>query len=222
VRLILRIYDALAQMAAHQIIIDSPALASYVLPVFRKKMHYVAYSGDHVPPKSGEKIEGPKYGLTICRIEPENNLETTIAGFLKSNLPRYIIIGNWNHSAFSRALREKYAGEPRLQFLDPIYDQSLIARYRENCTIYFHGHSVGGTNPSLVEMLFYACPILCFDCSFNRHTAGKNAKYFSSAENLASVVNETLAEEPAPRHPETLVQYTKKRIAEQYIEFCLH
>jgi glycosyltransferase involved in cell wall biosynthesis len=219
-RLVLRVFDACAQLAAHTIIIDSPALAKYIFPGFQSKTRYVPYSGDHV--KRLEKINdgSPAYALTICRIEPENNLEMLIDGMLASNLPKYIIIGNWEHSAFSRALRQKHAQNKRIETIDPIYDSNLIAEYRENCVAYLHGHSVGGTNPSLVEMLFYDCQILCFDCEFNRHTAGGMAGFFNSVMQLTHSIDEVIGGKNF-RTQTPLLHYTKKRIAEQYVEFSL-
>ncbi|MDP0964761.1 glycosyl transferase, partial [Klebsiella pneumoniae] len=97
---------------------------------------------------------------------------------------KYTIVGNWNHSDYARTLRLRHSHEPRLRFLDPIYDPLKLAELRAGCEFYLHGHSVGGTNTSLVEMLFYDCSILCFDVDFHRRTAGGEASYFASAKDL--------------------------------------
>jgi hypothetical protein len=128
--------------------------------------------------------------LTICRIEPENNISMLIEGALKSGIKLYVIIGNWTNSAYGRDLKEIYYPNPRLALLNPIYDSGILSFFRESCSVYIHGHSVGGTNPSLVEMLFYDCRILCFDVPFHRETAGSCAQYFSSVEELATLLSE--------------------------------
>lgn len=213
-RLLLRLFDAVAQYCAHVVIYDNPALRKFVLDSCQAKAVCIGYSGDHVirvPGVNRDKFQA----LTICRIEPENNLGMLIEGALLSPLVYYTIIGNWAQSEYGRALRERYAKEPRLSLLDPIYDAQQLAVLRESCAVYLHGHSVGGTNPSLVEMLFYDCAILCFDVAFNRETAGDCAGYFSSANDLAQLDAAHL-----PGLGDRMAQrlgYTRTHIADQYL-----
>ena len=138
-----------------------------------------------------------------------------IDGALLTPLENYTIVGNWKQSDYGRVLRERYANEPRLSLLDPIYDAQQLAMLRESCAVYLHGHSVGGTNPSLVEMLFYDCAIVCFDVAFNRETAGDCAGYFSSAADLAMLDAASL-----PGLGDRIVRrlsYTRSHIADQYL-----
>jgi hypothetical protein len=176
----------------------------------------VAYSADHVLRKPGVGLE-EKTALTICRIEPENNIELLIMGGLASQLVRYTIIGNWNNSSYGKALKAKYASETKLQLLDPIYDIDKLVNYREACAYYLHGHSVGGSNPSLIEMLPYDCHILCYDCGFNKETAGSDAQYFSSPEDLAALIDLSLTK-PHPGSRIIQERYTKKYIAAEFIQ----
>jgi glycosyltransferase involved in cell wall biosynthesis len=185
---LLRVFDMLAQVFSHRIIYDNPALAEFVLKGCLKKASCVAYSGDHIL-RRPEIQQQTGTALTICRIEPENNIQMVIEGALASKLQRYSIVGNWSHSEYGRELYGRYSGEPRLALLNPIYDPQALAALREACGTYIHGHSVGGTNPSLVEMLFYDCRLVCFDCSFNRYTADTAAEYFGSAGDLAILLN---------------------------------
>jgi len=211
---VLRLFDWLAQRCAHHIVYDNPALLPFVLPGCRGKASYIAYPGDHILrlPEEGCR---PGTALTICRIEPENNLDMLISGALASSLRLYTVIGNWNASEYGRELRRRHAQESRLALLDPDYDAESVARHRERCHLYIHGHSVGGTNPSLVEMMFYDATILCFDCAFNRETANDRALYFSDAATLASTINESLAQ---PRRRWTSpTSFTADRIAQAYI-----
>lgn len=187
-RALLWLLDTLAQTFAHVVIYDSEGLRKYLRPAAASKSCCIAYPGDHVLRLPGSRpVAGS--ALTICRIEPENNLELMITGFLGSSLSSYTIIGNWSHSAYARALRARFSDEPRLHLLDPIYDATTLAEHREGCAIYLHGHSVGGTNPSLVEMLFYDCDILCLDVTFNRHTAGDCAQYFADKQSLTILLD---------------------------------
>ena len=219
-RLLLKALDVLAQKFAHTIIYDNLGLRPYLLDSVQKKAICIAYSGDHVLHLE-DVSASPDTALTICRIEPENNLEILIEGALLSRLQKYTIVGNWNHSPYARQLRQRYADESRLALMDPIYDTDRLARLRTTCGVYIHGHSVGGTNPSLVEMLFYDCHILCFDVEFNRHTAAETARYFRDPLALKSLIDETL-ECAAPLRQAVRKRFTATAIAHQYLGAMLH
>lgn len=218
-RLLLRLLDSLAQISAHHVIYDSEALRGFLLSGIDRKASCIAYPGDHVQRLENVSIK-PGTALTVCRIEPENNLELLIEGALLSNIESYTIVGNWEHSQYSRDLRNRYSNNRRLNLLDPIYDPHKLAILRESCGFYIHGHSVGGTNPSLVEMLFYDCSLLCFDVPFNRKTAGNCASYFKTPESLASALN-------TPTHVDIGVRsdfrerYTAKLISARYIDAAI-
>jgi glycosyltransferase involved in cell wall biosynthesis len=95
-----------------------------------------------------------------------------------------VIVGTWNDSQYGRDLRHRYDGVPHLHLLDPIYDQRRLNALRSGCVVYVHGHSVGGTNPSLVEAMAFSLPILAFDVVYNRATTEDRAMYFSDSESL--------------------------------------
>lgn len=214
-RALLRAFDYLAQKFSHHIIYDNEALFDFLVPNAKLKASCIAYPGDHVerlptiPNDAGT-------ALTICRIEPENNLEVLIEGFLDSKLSKYTIVGNWDHSEYSRNLRRRYTNEKRLLLVDPVYDSRILAQLRESCQFYLHGHSVGGTNPSLVEMLFYDCAILCYDVKFNRNTAKDCAKYFRTPQSLSELLNGEISVDLQKR---SLIRelYTAKLISYRYL-----
>jgi hypothetical protein len=187
-RRLLKWFDEFAQRCSHVVIYDNAALRPFLSPGARRKSHMIAYPGDHVLRVNGA-VAHRRWALTICRIEPENNVSMLIQGALASRLERYTVIGNWRGSSYGRDLRARYADEPRLRLMDPVYDPVALAEHREAAGVYLHGHSVGGTNPSLVEMLFYDSRILCFDVAFHRETAGDCAEYFQDAAMLASLLD---------------------------------
>lgn len=210
---LLKAFDSLAQRFSDSVVYDNAALKEYLIPSAVHKAHMIPYPGDYVSVMS---LERDRSALTICRIEPENNVEMLIEGFLASRLDQYFFVGNWNASDFGRSLRKKYAGEKRLSLLDPIYDLDLLAEMRSRCGYYIHGHSVGGTNPSLVEMLFYDCNIYCFDVSFHHETAGDDVEYFSSAAGLSAALNElrTISKDRQLLRK----RYTREVIVNQYMD----
>lgn len=219
-KIILRAFDYLAQKFSSTVIYDNESLSGYVIKSARNRAVQIGYSGDHVRRLVNYKMVDST-ALTICRIESENNIELLIEGFLKSNLKNYTIVGNWSNSEYGRELRSRYINEVRLELLDPIYDPIRLAELRECCSIYLHGHSVGGTNPSLVEMLFYDCGILCFDVNYNRSTAHEGACYFIDAISLSENINLILRGRAGGDLNARLAlrqKYTSKIIVQEYIK----
>ncbi|MDM7948219.1 DUF1972 domain-containing protein [Hydrogenophaga sp.] len=217
-RCALRFFDAFAQIFSHVVVYDNVALLDFVLPYCRSKAVQIGYPGDHVL-RFSDLQRDSNTALTICRIEPENQINLLIEGALLSKLNMYTVVGNWNASEYGRKLRNRYSAHPRLNLLDPIYDSKALAQLREQCGLYLHGHSVGGTNPSLVEMLFYDCVILCFDCSFNRETAGHAASYFSDANELARLIEVT--DTTPDGRAELRKRYTATNIASEYVDAAI-
>lgn len=220
-RWFLRVSGLFAERFAHRVIYDNAALAPYLNPCARHKSSLIAYPGDHVLRLPEIDVQVGT-ALTICRIEPENNLEMLIEGFLASPLKCYTIVGNWAHSPYASQLKRKYENDPRIVMLDSTYDPKKLATLRQSCHFYLHGHSVGGTNPSLVEMLFYDCQIICFDVPFNRATAEDRAIYFSSIGQLAEIFKNVFASTQNPSNPlpQTKNTYTAEAIAKKYIQIC--
>lgn len=184
--------DRLAQIFAHRVVVDNEALRGFLAKSVQADAVLIAYPGDHVLriPKTKSQARSDDSFLTICRIEPENNCHLLIKAFAKAGRGRYVFVGNWGASEYGRKLRAKYARVEGLEMRDPVYDKNVLASLREECDVYLHGHSVGGTNPSLVEMLFYDCRVVAFDCAFNRCTAGEAIDYFASADHLARKIGD--------------------------------
>jgi glycosyltransferase involved in cell wall biosynthesis len=188
-RAYLRLSDTLAQLSAHCVIVDNEGLRPFLTSRGNSKAVYIPYSGDHVTRLPPSSVSKKSVLLTICRIEPENNCDMLLNAFLKLGKGQYVFVGNWSASKYGRDLRNAFHGTPGLTLKDPIYDPYQLALLRESCSGYVHGHSVGGTNPSLVEMLFYEAPIAAYDCVFNRNTANSDAEYFKSEEELMVLMN---------------------------------
>ena len=208
-KMILRIMNYFAQRFAHKVIIDNEALPY----LYRNKTWFIPYPGDHVMRMYDEEMDGS--ALTVCRIEPENNIDMMIEGALLSKIGRYIIIGNWNKSNYGIKLRNKYKDNERIKMVDPIYDPYVLAQYRERCAIYIHGHSVGGTNPSLIEMIYYDCDILCFDVKYHHFSVGDNARYFSDSHDLLTLINNSSV--AIPSKAALRKKYSREIIAKQYL-----
>ena len=162
------------------------------------------------------------YALGICRIEPENNIHVIVETF-QEELPLHLVmVGNWLNSEYGRELYELCCKTPSITALTPIYDQEYLSRLRAGCTLYLHGHSCGGTNPSLVEAMYHSLAIAAFDVNFNRETTENGAFYFKTPEELRSIIRNTtkdsLAECADSMGKIAHRRYTWERISNLYAE----
>ena len=99
------------------------------------------------------------------------------------------MVGNWVSSAYGRDLKNSYSEYSNIQLLDPIYDQSILFKLRSESIGYIHGHSAGGTNPSLVEAMNAGVAIFCFDVIYNRYTTENQAFYWSKSSDLLNLIS---------------------------------
>ncbi len=200
-RWFLRFSEWMAVRFSHEVVADNAGIAEHVVKSYRRDCHVIAYGGDHALQAPSKPYEGAalpsRYALALCRIEPENNVAMILEAFAASPEMPMVFVGNWNNSNFGRELRQRYADVPHLHLLDPIYDVGVLRTLRGNAAIYVHGHSAGGTNPSLVEMMHFGVPILAYDCIFNRCTTEEKALFFSDAAALRHALNALDAEEAA-------------------------
>lgn len=180
----LKLSEKIAVLFSDTVISDNQAIADYVKSEYGIESEVIAYGGDHTL-LEGHEIPSTKedFFLSICRIEPENNVAMILDAFSKSSA-KLRFVGNWNASAYGRSLREAYSQYNNIEIIDPIYDIETLFELRSQCKGYIHGHSAGGTNPSLVEAMQFGMPIYAFDCSFNRYTTGSQALYFTNSESL--------------------------------------
>ncbi len=182
------------------IVTDNMGITDYVMDEYGKKSELIAYGGDHVlqpiPAQESNDIltkyelNAGNYSLAICRIEPENNVHTILDAFSRMPEKDLMFIGNWDKSGYGKEMREKYSSFSNIKIHPAVYDLRELNVLRSNCKFYLHGHSAGGTNPSLVEAMFFAKPIIAFDCIYNRESTENKANYFSTANELIEIVSD--------------------------------
>ncbi|QLY60537.1 DUF1972 domain-containing protein [Citrobacter freundii] len=178
--------EELAVKFSDVVISDNKAIADYVKNEYAFDSQVIAYGGDHAITKE-ITFDDKDYAFTVCRIEPENNIAMILGAFSVVN-KKLVIVGNWNNSSYGQELRKKYNSCKNIEMLDPIYDTPKLAELRAFCSCYIHGHSAGGTNPSLVEMMHFGKSIICFDCSYNRETTDHKAIYFQDEHSLSEIM----------------------------------
>ncbi|NCC04914.1 MAG: glycosyltransferase family 1 protein [Proteobacteria bacterium] len=194
-RWFLRFSERLAVRFSHEVISDNAAIAEHVADSYGRSCHVIAYGGDHAVSVPIRPFEGQplpeRFALALCRIEPENNVAMILDAFSRQSSMPLAFIGNWENSEYGQDLRQRYGASPQLHLLDPIYDLGVLRGLRERAALYIHGHSAGGTNPSLVEMMHFGKPVLAFDCIFNRYTTDGKAFFFRDEIELQRLI-ETL------------------------------
>ena len=193
---------------ADLVICDSINIEKYIKEEYKKynpNTTFIAYGSDldkENENNNSEKLENwykeknvrkNEYYLIVGRFVPENNYETMIKEFMKSDTKKdLVIITNVEKNKFYEMLKEKtnFDKDKRIKFVGTVYDQSLLKSIRKNAYAYLHGHEVGGTNPSLLEALATTNLNLLLDVGFNKEVAKESAIYWNKEEdNLSSLIN---------------------------------
>ncbi len=225
----LKFSEWIAVKSAHKVITDNKVLQDYVREYYNKESELVEYGSDHVmkvKPSAVDHLEydflRTDYAFKVCRIEPENNIHTVLQAFVRLPEKNIAIVGNWENSEYGKTLKKEYASYDNIYLLDPIYDQKRLDALRGNCSLYVHGHSAGGTNPSLVEAMYLGLPILAYDVNFNRATTEDKAVYFSGASDIIDALKTKDQDEwnAVGTRMEELAQvrYTWKKIVGKYTQ----
>ena len=193
---------------ADLLICDSINIENYIKEEYYKyspKTTFVAYGADVakaiIEPNDNwvndwmtlYQIVPNNYYLIVGRFVPENNYETMIREFMKSKIKKdLVIITNYKNNKLYDTLKQKlhFENDKRIKFVGTVYQQEYIKKIREDAYGYLHGHSVGGTNPSLLEALASTKLNLLFDCGFNREVAEDSSLYWNCTDgNLSELLN---------------------------------
>ncbi len=200
-KFILHLSERLAVRFADVIVADNQGIVDHVTSSYHRDSTLIAYGGDHVVRNVTKELtdltlskyglESKSYVMSLCRIEPENNCDEILESFRESRLPS-IFIGNWCKSEYGVNLKAKYFNVENIHILDAIYDLDTLQILRTNCRYYIHGHSAGGTNPSLVEAMYSGCNIIAYDVVYNRATTEGKAHYFKNSQELTNYLTSDL------------------------------
>jgi glycosyltransferase involved in cell wall biosynthesis len=224
-RRFLRQAEKLAVRHGNVLVADSIGIRDYIRTAFGKDSVYIPYGANipatfdpAIPGRYGLELNG--YYLLMARMEPENNIEMVIRGWMDSRKDKpLVLIGNPGNT-FGKYLVKTYHHE-RLHFIGAVYAMEIVDALRHYSSLYLHGHSVGGTNPSLLEAMACGCNIAAHDNAFNKAILGEDASYFSSAGNvtelLDAVPDESVLRRSQERNREKILQlYSWEKIIGQY------
>jgi len=195
-RLYLWAAEWMAVKFSHADIADNESIQDYTAIRYKTLSNIIEYGADHTikaAPTHADKEKYPflknPYAFKVCRIEPENNIAMVLGAFSKLPKHNMVMVGNWNNSDYGKEIRDQFSQFPNIILLDPIYNQRELDVLRGNCYLYVHGHSAGGTNPSLVEAMYLGLPMMVYGVSYNRTTTEGKALYFRSEAELLELIS---------------------------------
>ena len=188
---------------------------------------YGAYPVIAAPNPSGLKnwgLERDRYFLVVCRLEPENHVLEIIRGFIASGSEKRLIIVGEIRNPGPYVSKLIATEDERVLFIGTVFDKELLTCLRFYCHAYFHGHSVGGTNPSLLEAMGCGNLIIAHDNGFNREVLGNTGVFFKDENTIPDVVRKIEELEPGHQQLKTgalariVEKYSWEQIASQYVE----
>jgi len=233
VRRFLKVAEYLAVKTSDYFIADSKAIQSYLTKKYKIQSEFIAY-GVHSSQDTDSKIfndlhlEKGRYSMLIARMEPENNIETILDGVVLANTNDIFLVVGKAENKFGKRMQEKFKAYSNIRFVGPVYDLPALNYLRQHARYYFHGHSVGGTNPSLLEAMASGACICAHDNAFNRSVLANEAAYFQTKEDVVSCLQtpqDDFCEEWKNKNKQkVLINYSWEKINqsyERYLTACL-
>jgi glycosyltransferase involved in cell wall biosynthesis len=187
-----RTAESLAVRWSDALIADAAGIADYYRREFDAPTTLLTYGAPLITPGSERLaelgLEPGGYHLVVARFEPENHVDVIVEGYVRSAARKpLVVVGSAPYSdEYTRRVHE--LADDRVRFLGGVWDQEQLDQLYASCFTYVHGHSVGGTNPSLLRALGGGAAVIAFDVDFNREVAGEAGRYFGDAAQVASLV----------------------------------
>ncbi|MBV9986093.1 MAG: DUF1972 domain-containing protein [Chitinophagaceae bacterium] len=217
VRKFLRWAESLAVRYSRLLVADSLAIEVYLGEKYGVKARYIAYGAevhnDVDESGLGELgLEKQDYFMVMARMEPENNIEMILQGYCMAHTKKKLLVIGNTGNAFGRKLRQRFGGMGSILFAGAVYDQPKLAALKKYCSLYFHGHSCGGTNPSLLEAMADSALVCAHDNPFNRSVLNADGLYFKTAADVAKAITASADREAAA----IMIDHNLEKIREHY------
>ena len=180
-----------------EVIADSQAIADHVKAEYGRDSVVIRYGAAIISPGSDRIAEfspnQERYHLIVARFEPENHVLEAVAAYrLSAETRPLVVVGSAPYShGYVEEVRAAAQEDPRIMFTGGIYDQQLLDQLYANARTYIHGHSVGGTNPSLLRAMGAGTPVLAYDVEFNREVTDGQAFFWATAPELTAIFNQS-------------------------------
>ncbi|WP_324276034.1 DUF1972 domain-containing protein [Blastococcus brunescens] len=196
-----RLAESLAVRWSDVLIADAQGIADYYRGEFGAPTTLLTYGAPLIEPGSDRLaelgLEPGGYHLVVARFEPENHVEVIVEGYVRSAAAKpLVIVGSAPYSDAYTA-RVHAAADDRVRFLGGVWDQGQLDQLYANSYTYLHGHSVGGTNPSLLRAIGTGTAVLAYDVDFNREVVAESGQYFVSPADVAALVDAAEADPAA-------------------------
>ncbi len=200
---ILYVNERIACFVGNELIADHPEIERYLQTrAASRKISMITYGAHAVTdaptaPLADHGLEAGRYLTMICRPIPENSVLEIVQGFsARRRGVRLAVLGTFLDSdPYHRSVRA--AASDEVSFVGAVYEREVVQALRFHSVAYVHGHTVGGTNPSLVEAMGAGNPVIAHDNPYNRWTAGSGAaSYFQTADDVARLLDEVLPDGP--------------------------
>jgi glycosyltransferase involved in cell wall biosynthesis len=209
--------EKLAVRYSHFHIADSKAIQAYLDSSYGIGSRYIPYGAAEYEMADvsivGRYGLGPgNYFMLMARMEPENHIQMVLDGFHQSNSnKKFLVVGNTGNG-YGKKMVKRYASDERIRFAGAIFDQDVVHALRHHSLLYFHGHSVGGTNPSLLEAMSGRALVAAHRNEFNEAVLGSDAFYFSTAGDVMQLIATVRREDQEER----MIEKNFKKIREQF------
>ncbi|WP_237710911.1 DUF1972 domain-containing protein [Saccharopolyspora spinosa] len=224
--------EALAVRWSDALIADARGIQDYYRDRFNTETDYIPYGAPVLTEVGTDGITDlglspRRYHLVVARFEPENHVHVAVEGYLRSNARHpLVVVGSAPYAdEYTASITRAAKGDPRVRLLGAVWDQRLLDQLYGNALTYIHGHSVGGTNPSLLRAMGAAAPTSAFDVRFNREVLGSFGRYFRDPGDLAALCDAAEAD-PAgtslrgKEQVASLDRYTWDGVAQKYEELA--
>ncbi len=193
--------ESLAVRWADALIADAGGIASYYRDTFGATTELLTYGAPVLEQTADDKLgamglEAGRFHLVVARFEPENHIDLMVRGYRASRatLP-LVVVGTAPYGdAHTAAIHAAAEGDPRIRFVGPVWDQQQLDQLYAHALLYLHGHSVGGTNPSLLRAMGAGTAVAAFDVVFNREVLGEGAQLFGTSSELSAFVERAEAD----------------------------
>ena len=227
----LKYAEKLAVKYSRFYISDSLVIKSYLAGKYNIESKYIPYGADLFSDEEREQVDNSialkeDYFLLMARMEPENNIETILEGFNNSNSPRKFKVLGSTDNRFGKFITHKFKHDDRIEFKGSIFDAGKVRALQNNSYLYFHGHSVGGTNPSLLEAMASGALIAAHNNPFNKSVLHLDAFYFSNAYEVRNIVETVQRKETekvmvSNNLHKIKYQFNWEKVIDEYEEFIL-
>jgi glycosyltransferase involved in cell wall biosynthesis len=227
----LKYAEKLAVKHSQFYIADSMVIKSYLKDKYAINSSYIPYGADLYSPQEKEQfslteMQKEDYFLLMARMEPENNIETILDGFTNSNSEKSFKVLGDTQNKFGKFITDKFKNDERIKFKGSNFNNAAVRSLQNNSYLYFHGHSVGGTNPSLLEAMASEALIAAHDNPFNKSVLEKDAFYFNNAVDVRKLIETVQRKDPEQQMVQNNLlkiqyQFNWEKVIDAYEEFII-